>query len=180
MKNYILTVLTVIGLFLGSLSSNAIVIDLGITTGQPADIPSELSRLNGQITLFNDVNNPDLPSASAFTATKTEIENGGNSYVLNLNDFNGYLLLKWGDMDHFYYINDLDATPWSLPTVQQFKSNYSFYSDITNREDGPTLGLSHYTTFSGDTTENVPEHVGWGTLAIAMLFPFTFGLVRRK
>ena len=106
------------GLLLLTVTAQAnMIIDLGITTGQPSDIPLELDRLNTQIKHYNDINSPDLESAVGWLGTKTETPNGGKSITLDLEGFDGYILFKWGNKDHFYYINDLTANNNTFPPM---------------------------------------------------------------
>ena len=63
MKKTLLSLVLLVGL---TLSTQAILIDLGWTSGQPADVASELNRLNGQIGLYNSMYNPDLTLATPY------------------------------------------------------------------------------------------------------------------
>jgi len=123
-----------------------LVIDIGTTIGQPADIESEFSRLTQQINLYNNYNEIDIPFADLSTGTSEILNEELNSITLTLNDFDGYIMLKWGSIDQFYYINDSwkyssDVIPPPFPpNVSIIGDSYTFYS-INGRS------LSHYTTF---------------------------------
>jgi len=182
MKKYIVTLLALLSLTV--MPVNALTIHLGDTVGQPADLGSETARLEGLISGYN-VGNPTLLSLTGLTAFKTAVENGGPEVTLNLSGFDGYLMLKWGDKDCFYRINDTDpTTPFSVSTAQYLgNGEYTFYSDSYSSRYGagfdgcpPALGLSHYTTW-GDAP-SVPDPMSTS----AMLAPslFVVGYIRRK
>lgn len=139
--------------------AQATIIDLGTTVGQPADVASELSRLNTLVISYNDVNDPNLPVALELEGYQTQIENGGSSYSFDLTTFNGYLMLKWGNMDHFYYIWDENV-------------DFTFYSDNDR-------GLSHYTTFA---VQAVPESstIFAGAALLLPLFFSMFKIVKTR
>jgi len=168
MKKYIIA--TLMGLLLLTVTAQAnMIIDLGITTGQPSDIPLELDRLNTQIKHYNDINSPDLESAVGWLGTKTETPNGGKSITLDLEGFDGYILFKWGNKDHFYYINDLTANNNTFPpmVVYNGEGSYTFSSS--------KLGLSHYTEFTP-----VPEVTTVASGALLLIPFFTSLILRRK
>ncbi len=144
------------------------IIDLGRTTGQPADIPSELDRLNTQIKHYNDVYTPDLESAVGWFGTKTETPGGGKSITLDLEGFNGYILFKWGNNDQFYYINDLTVNNNTFPPMVVYNGDgsYTFSSD--------KLGLSHYTEFTP-----VPEVTTVASGALLLIPFFTIIMLRK-
>lgn len=139
-----------------AISANATIIDLGTTIGQPADPASELNRLNTLLISYNDVNDPNLPLATEWEGYQTQIEDGDSSYSFDLTEFDGYFMLKWGNMDHFYYICDENV-------------NFTFYSDNGR-------GLSHYTTF-----QVVPESstIFAGLTLLLPLFMSGFKIIKR-
>lgn len=163
----ILALIASIGL---CISTQALVIDLGTSTGQPANVSSEIFRLNTQIDLYNNLNDPDLSGVLEWNGSQTSISNGGPIYSLNLSGFDGYLILKWGDMDRFYYINDIDLTPFNIPTVlSSGDGNYTFFSDVSNQNGRALLGLSHYTSVTPPVS--VPDSGNsLGLLGLGVLF----------
>ena len=136
-----------------TLNATPIVIDLGQTTGQPADLTSEYNRLLGQVSSYNLTHDPDLVAPALNNGIKTETPDGDKSIEINFReDFTGYLMFKWGDMDHFWYVKDLDELTFDS-TVQNSKS----------RSTNPVfLGLSHWDNW--ETENSVPD--GGITLAL--------------
>jgi hypothetical protein len=153
-------------------TANATIVDLGTTTGQPADIVSELGRLDNLVVLFNSSNDPDLFDPSSFTGVKTEVVDGENHISLNLSGFDGYFMLKWGPGDHFYYLKDDGIqAPLSRLTRAGYSGdgNFTFYADY-DPQSGQYPGLSHYTAFENTP---VPEPA---TLVAGALLLLPFGL----
>lgn len=167
-----------------SISIFADFVDLGTTTGQPASIKEELFRLNAQIDNYNLLNEPNLESAVNWVGRQTQVENGGPKYTLNLTDFDGYIMFKWGNRDHFYFLHDVRAEPdnqWSAPSVFYHGGGfYTFFSDnfIDKTTSIPTpLGLSHYTEFVNPSP--IPETGTW-LMCLALLFPIFLKWKNRK
>ena len=154
-----------IGLFV---SAQAALIDLGYTGGQPASVAAELNRLNGQIGVYNLANDPDLTLATSplWGGIKTETPNGGTSITLDLNG-EGYLLLKYGPVDRFYYFNFDTLTAQTFNSDVYDFNNYEFPFATPN-----AAGLSHYTTFTP-----VPEPATWWAGA-CLLLPFAASTLR--
>ena len=141
--------------------------------------------------MYNDNYNPDLILAEGWTGTKTETPTSPTSITLDLTGFDGYLLFKWGNIDHFYFINDLVTAPYSPSTViYNGNGSYTFLSDVTPHSNlipgtysfyltrpQNYLGLSHYTKFDSLTT--VPETTtflaGW-----LLIFPFIASFIKHK
>lgn len=162
MKKVLLSIVLLTGL---TFSTQATMVDLGWTGGQPADVASEMNRLNEQIELYNAKYNLNLPAAIAplWAGTQTEVNDDPLSITLNLNEFDGYLLFKSGPYDRLYYLNDnlQPRSSWDVPSVS-YEGNgiYTFYN--------PLFAPSHYTTFS---PVPVPETGTWA-MGLAMFFPF--------
>ena len=158
MKKYIVLLIITIGLII---STQATIIDIGTTIGSPANVTSELGRLTRQINLYNLTHDPDIPLVGD-EWVGMQFLNGGISIQLNLNEFDGYLVFKWGNFDRFYYANN--------------ELNHIFYSDIYNK-NGKPLGLSHYTMFENKCITPVPESstaiVGVASLIILLFGKFT-------
>jgi len=123
-------------------------IDLGITTGQPADLASELVRLNGQIDIYNAAHNPDLPAAVlAGNSGQIDTPTGPTSINLDVTGWT-YLKLKWGNKDQFYFVGDetgvltFDSTVPN-PAGKGFKglSHYVFYNPTSVPDAGSSLAF---------------------------------------
>lgn len=162
--------LTTIGLCMitANLFALPIIIDLGTTTGQPAGINVEYQRLLDVIDNYNSNNNPDLPTPSEATGVTYSITGGPKSIDVSFpNEFDGYLMFKWGDMDQFYYVEDL--------------TDYSFVSTIVNNNNNNRtvlLGLSHWNNWGTTDVPTVPE--GGSSLAILGLGLTMVGVYGRK
>ena len=172
----LLVMLGLIGLM--TVNSQAIIIGLGIDIGEPSDVVSEMNRLNDAIINWNaggpppmDPEHPewdawwplDTISSPEWNGSQTDTTGQGDSIVLDLTGLDGYLLLKWGGTDQFFYVNG--ETEWSFVNT----TVYNTQSPIS-----PALGLSHYTTF----TQNVPD--GGSTLAFMGFGVLLLGAAKRK
>jgi len=186
MKKYTIVLLSL--LLIATSKANTI-IDLGWSNGEPSNIPSELNRLNTQINNYNNFHNPDLDSAVGWLGTKTETPTGPTSITLDLKGFDGYLLFKWGNIDRFYFINDLVIGNYSPSTViYNGNGSYTFLSDVTPHSNSVMeislsilkprenyLGLSHYTEFVAPVPESTTIFAG-----ALLFFPLLFNFVKRK
>jgi hypothetical protein len=149
--------------------AQATYINLGVTPGQPSDIQSELNRLVGQVDLWNgNVNNAGqsiypLPDPTDWHGTQFDGE-FSPTFQADLTGFTGYLVLKFGDWDQFYYLDDI--TTVEIGPV--------FTSTVSNGSGTDNLGLSHYTTF----TQSVPD--GGSTLALMGFGVMLLGAAKRK
>lgn len=176
MKKLLITLLTAVGLLV---TAQAALIDLGITTGQPASPSAELSRLTGQIDLYNAVFDPDLTKPTdTWSVAQTQTPDGGTSITLNLLGFDGYMMMKWGGKDRFYYVNDLVQPTTDLSSVYYLgEGTYRFDSDVFAAPRGgvgllgvdPPLGLSHYTAFTA-VPEPPTSIMGVGCLTMCVMF----------
>lgn len=146
-----------------ALAAQAVIIDLGITAGSPASQTHTLTRLNGQIDIYNAANNPDLPEALAAGSTDTVTPGGGTSIDLDITGWS-YLSLKWGNDEQHYYIGDDSGVVTFNSTV---------FNENSPRR--PALGLSGYSLFNPGTTTTVPDAgtsvmlLGAGLLGIGAL-----------
>jgi len=92
---------------------------------------NDLVRLNDQITIYNNSNTPDLPTAVS-AGGKGPIKATGLSITLDVTGWT-YLSLKWADTDQFYYVgNDsgditFDSTVDNKQGVPQNLSGYDFF-----------------------------------------------------
>jgi hypothetical protein len=142
--------------------ARAAIIDLGITTGQPADLQSELDRLNGQIDLYNASHDPDLETAILAGAVEVDTPTGPVSIDVDVTGF-CYIKLKWDGHDQFYFVGD-------DPGIQHFDST------VFNTGNGNPEGLSHYVLYKCEGN-NVPDS---GTTAMLLGSALTgLGAVRR-
>jgi hypothetical protein len=122
-------------LFLTVISACANPIDLGQTAGNPANPPNVLVRLNDQITIYNNANTPDLPTA-VLAGTMGQGHLTGLSITLDVTGWT-YLSLKWADTDQFYYVgNDsgditFDSTVFNSNNKPQNLSGYDFFNPTT-------------------------------------------------
>ena len=127
---------TLLAALLITTNATALVINLGQTNGSPSDPTSEYNRLVAQVSLYNSVNNPDLPDPDESLFVKTPTSDSPKSIALDLTDLNGYLLFKWGNKNQFYYVENETLT--------------TFASTAFGRTGGTTiLGLSHYSSWLG-------------------------------
>ena len=141
---------------------SATIIDLGITTGQPADLQSELTRLNGQIDLYNASHDPDLETATLAGAVEVDTPLGPTSIDVDVTGF-CYIKLKWDGHDQFYFVGD---DPGS----------HTFNSTVFNTGNGSPEGLSHYVLYNCEHN-NVPDS---GTTAMLLGSALTgLGAIRR-
>ena len=142
---------------------SATIIDLGQTTGQPADIDSEFARLTGQINLYNTNNDPDLPAAIRAGAVEVDTPTGPTSVDVDVTGF-CYIKLKWDGVDQFYFVGD-------DPGLQHFDST------VFNSGNGNPEGLSHYVLYKceGQTTPD-----GGATAALLGLGLAGLGGLRAK
>jgi hypothetical protein len=146
-----------------ALAAQAVIIDLGITAGSPASQAHTLSRLNGQINIYNAAFNPDLPAALLAGSTDTVTPGGGTSIALDITGWS-YLSLKWGNSEQHYYIGDDSGVVTFNSTV---------FNENSRRR--PALGLSGYSFFNPGTTTKVPDAgtsvllLGAGLLGIGAL-----------
>jgi hypothetical protein len=151
-----------------ALAAQAVIIDLGITAGSPASQAHTLSRLNGQINIYNAAFNPDLPAALLAGSTDTVTPGGGTSIALDITGWS-YLSLKWGNDEQHYYIGDDSGVVTFNSTV------FNLIGPPHNRRPGPFLGLSGYSFFNPGTTTKVPDAgtsvllLGAGLLGIGAL-----------
>ena len=166
MKNKI-KYLLIGALTLFALNVGATIINLGITTGQPAGLANEYDRLIQQINLYNTANNPDLVIPAESSGLTTPTPGGGNFFAMNLTGWEGYLMFKWGNKDQFYYVKDVD--------------NYTFVSTVSPglmsarpHTDPPTLGLSHWDSWQ--VNQNVPD----GGVSLSLLGLGLVGLISLK
>jgi hypothetical protein len=175
--------LTLLLLMVSLTMANAIIIDLGTAWGSPSDALSELARLNSKTELYDLANDPDLFNPSGYIATQTQVEGDVTSLSLNLSGYQGFLLLKAGPIDRFYYINDeLDLNNY-VPSVSANNGVYTFTSDVwysstpyrTGRQE-PTA-FSHYTTFTPNV--NVADGDAW-FICFGMLLPIVFARFSRQ
>ena len=139
MKNK-LKYLLIGALVLFALNANAILIDLGQTVGQPADISKEYGRLVTQIDIYNLTHTPDLVIPLESLGIKTDTPSGEKTYTLNLTGWEGYVMLKWGGGDQFYFVKDM--------------GEYTFTSTVQN-QNGTYLGVSHWSSWGEGS--NVPD-----------------------
>jgi hypothetical protein len=109
----------------------ATVIDLGITTGEPADLTHEFARLSGQIDLYNASHDPDLPAAILAGAVEVDTPTGPTSIDVDVTGF-CYIKLKWDGKDQFYYVMG--------------EGSLTFDSTVFNANNQPE-GLSHYVLY---------------------------------
>ncbi len=121
---------------------SATIIDLGITTGEPASIAAEFARLTVQIDLYNASHDPDLDPATIAGATEVDTPLGPTSIDVNVTGF-CYIKLKWDGKDQFYFVGD-------DPGVQHFDST------VFNTGNGNPEGLSHYVLYNCEHN-NVPD-----------------------
>lgn len=126
------TVVTAISM-LTAFNTNALVIDLGQTIGSPANPVNEFNRLLEQVELYNVSSDPDLFLPDNDSIITVSTPTGPKSIDLDFTDLNGYLMFKWGNVDHFYYIENED---W-----------VTFNSTVLNKNGKEYLGLSHYNTW---------------------------------
>lgn len=155
--------LTIIGI-LAAIGANATLIDLGQTTGQPAGQTAEYSRLLQQVNTYNAANNPDLPLPDNSLYSTTPTPTSPKNLSLDLTGYSGYLMLKWGDKNQFYYVTN--------------ETSYEFVSNVLNIRGTSYLGLSHYNTWI--QTDEPPKNnvsddinsissISFGVLGIAIL-----------
>ncbi|HVR36555.1 MAG TPA: hypothetical protein VMS21_11965 [Methylomirabilota bacterium] len=147
--------------------AQAHLIDLGITTGQPANQENRLDRLNEQIDMHNASagDHTPLPEAVLAGSVKEDINENLDLKEFSL-DVSGwdYLVLKWGGMDQHYYVGDVTG-------------DQTFGSTVLNVR-GIGLGLSGYSLFNPGTTTRVPDGgislmllgAGLGALGLARRF----------
>jgi hypothetical protein len=135
-------------------SAGAVPIDLGQTTGSPADLSDALTRLNGQITLYNIANDPDLPTA-VLAGGLGPITATGTSTVLDVTGWT-YLCLKWADTDQFYYVgNDsglltFNSTVFNGNGQPQGLSGYDFFNPKSSSvPDGGSAAMMLGAALSG-------------------------------
>jgi hypothetical protein len=147
--------------------AQAHLVDLGITTGQPASLVEELARLNGQIDAYNALNPagghaplPDAVLAGAFTEDLPDPT--PTSYTIDVTGWD-YLVMKWGNKNQHYYIGDLTG-------------DQTFNSTVFNKGSGAGLGLSGYSLFNPGTT-SLPD--GGASLMLLGASLGALGLVRR-
>jgi hypothetical protein len=120
---------------LGLAPKASAIIDLGITTGQPADLDSELARLNGQIDIYNAAHDPDLPAATLVGSSgQIDTPSGPTSIDIDITGWT-YIKLKWDGMDQFYFVGDETGV-------------LTFDSTVFNPKSGAPLGLSHYVLYN--------------------------------
>jgi hypothetical protein len=130
-------------------NATADVIDLGKYDIGPASEANELNYLNNIIIpAYNLANDPDLPLATYGTDNSPTAPGGTNSITLDVSGWS-YILLKWGTMSQYYYI-------------EPGTTSFTFDSTVFNTGSGAPLGLSHY-TFFGPTA--VPD----GGLTVMLL-----------
>jgi hypothetical protein len=116
------------------IGAGAIPINLGQTTGSPASFANDLSRLNVQITAYNSLNTPALPTAVSAGGIGP-ISATGTSIVLDVTGWT-YLSLKWADTDQFYYVgNDsgdltFNSTVFNGNGQPQNLSGYDFFNPV--------------------------------------------------
>lgn len=153
------------------LTNAASLIDLGDLDGSPSTITAESERLNQQISLYNKSFDQDLVKPTdLWNVTQFFIpENVGKIFIdLNLSGVEGYVMLKWGNTDRFYYVKDWIQSGTHLPNIEYIPTIdyigngwYRFKSDVFGgdlfRETGNFLkfnyisvpeGLDHYTIFT--------------------------------
>jgi hypothetical protein len=168
---------------------------VGQTDGDPANVPAETVRLEGLISGWNgSFKTPTLPALSGgseltawnWIGEQFPVDNGGNDVTLNLLGFDGYLMLKWGNTDSFYRINDGLAEIGGFNYGQYSgDGEYTFYSDVYPVRFGgtdtghPGLGLSHYTLWGtgeegGGGGDGNPSDVPDTGVTMALM---AFGLV---
>jgi VPDSG-CTERM motif len=140
----------------------ATIIDLGITTGEPASIKAEFDRLTAQIDLYNASHDPDLDPAIIAGAVEVDTPTGPTSITVDVTGF-CYIKLKWDGKDQFYFVGD-------DPGLQTFNST------VFNRGNGSPEGLSHYVLYHCEG-QNVPDS---GTTAMLLGTALTgLGFARR-
>lgn len=142
---------------------------IGTTPGSPASPSDELSRLNDLIAAYNggslpsgdtlapgsNVPAPKLPTA-AVNLGQGDVS--GTTFEITLEDLPyGYLVVKWADVDTFYYVAGLSGEIEVINDV------------VFNRNNKPQ-GASHYDLFDpvpdGGTTV---FFLGFALSALALL-----------
>lgn len=130
-------------------TAHALIIDLGQAEGNPANQENRLDRLNDQIDLYNASNDPDLAEAVLEGSFKTD-SNAGTSIDIDITGWS-YLVLKWANLDHYWYIGEddgvvtFDSTVFNQNDQAQDISGYSLFNpgegSTTVPESGATLGI---------------------------------------
>ena len=142
-----------------ALAANAIVIDLGITTAQPASQQHTLDRLNGQIDFYNATSDPDLAQAVLVDSINVDgITKETSAVDIDVTGWS-YLSLKWANIEQHYWIGAIDGV-------------ITFTSTSFN-QNGKMRSLSGYSLFN-PTTSNVPDATNTGGIlaAAALLISF--------
>jgi len=133
MINTLKTLVVIIGI-VSCMTVHAIpvIIDLGTTIGQPAGLNKEYQRLVTLVNNYNTFNTTDIPVPIEHSGESVSINGGPKSVDISFDEpFYGYLMFKWGNMDQFYYVEDL--------------TDYNFSSTILNQNSTDVyLGLSHW------------------------------------
>jgi hypothetical protein len=155
MKLTKIIVSTVVVIMLAAFNSNALVIDLNQTIGSPANQTDEFNRLLGQVNLYNVTNDPDLPAPNEYSYLTTPTSDTPKLIDLDLSNLSGYLMFKWGNIDHFYYIEN--------------ETLKTFFSTALNDPGTSYLGLSHYSTWVTTVPENGNSMAMFGFGAVCFL-----------
>jgi hypothetical protein len=134
---------------LGLTSQVSAIIDLGQTDSSPADLQSELDRLNGQIDIYNAANDPDLAAAVLAGAFKVDASSDGiTSIDIDITGF-AYIKLAWDGKDQFYFVGDetgvqtFDSTVFNQNNQPQALSHYALFNPGGNGvpDGGSTVAL---------------------------------------
>ena len=148
-----------LALGLAAPSAHAVLIDLGQAGGNPANQESRLDRLNDRIDLYNADTDPDLPEAELEGSFKTDSD-AGTSVDIDVTGWS-YLVLKWANLDHYWYVGDASGV-------------LTFTSTVFNQNDQPQ-DISGFSLFNpGDepppnTVSDSGATFGLLGLAVAMI-----------
>jgi len=142
------------GALLLGLTASAVPIYLdppGQVTGSPSSPADELNRLKSAIITYNTATPANLPAAVAIDLTPLGVDksadggqfktpSGPTSITLDFSlEHETYLMLKWGDIDEFFFVGNETGSVTFTSDVHPITPN------------GPNLhaflGLSHYDLF---------------------------------
>jgi len=162
-KNLILSCLAIsLAMLASTVTSHAIPINLGQTGGEPASPGDELTRLDNQISMYDEEHDANLP-AGTLTGSPGQVSGSGTAITLNVTGWD-YILLKWADTDQFYYLGTTTG-------------NVTFDSTVFNNNDQPQA-LSHYEFFDPVANPSVPD--GGSTVMLLGAAMSGLGLVVRR
>ena len=159
---------------------------IGTTGGNPASPPDELTRLQGLLGAYNGGTLPpgdtlaagiNVPAAPLPNATVNNGQNSESATSFNVNlgtSLYEYLLVKWADVDAFYYIGGLSGSV----TVNN--------GGVVDNNNGVPQSASHYDLFgpfttltiTTNSTSNTPD--GGSTVFLLGAALSGLGLVARR